>query len=141
MSSNRLSEKTRKSVDSAYDAVAADCFGLWSNCLWRRYDGVDDFVQLKEAFLYLVGRLIDDGIIRFINPELDVYFVAHRDPPTRQAKQIETHCIASSEDILAYLRKHWPNSARHFDDEELNLYFYEIAPMVWKDKNGNWIAS
>ena len=141
LSSDVLNEDTRKSVDSAYANVAAECFGLWSNCLWRRYDGIDEFIQLKEAFFYLTGRLLDDGLIRFVTPGLDVYFVANREPPTRQAKFTDTHWIAPTDEILAFLRKNWPQTARHFDDADLNQYFYEIPPMVWKDKSGEWIGS
>lgn len=46
---------TKSAVDELYQETISECFGMWSNCLWRKYKGIDDFFELKEAFFYL-GR-------------------------------------------------------------------------------------
>lgn len=128
-------------VDNAYPFIVSNCFGLWSNCLWYRYDDIEDFYELKEAFFYLLGRLLDEGEVRFIKPGEDVYFVAGQPPPERQAKDVSTHWIAPTTEILAYLRESWPQGAKDFNDAELNLYFYRIPPIVWRNSEGDWVGS
>ena len=46
---------TKSAVDELYQETISECFGMWSNCHWRKYKGIDDFFELKEAFFYL-GR-------------------------------------------------------------------------------------
>lgn len=133
--------RVKAAVDEAYPQILSDCFGLWSNSLWRHYKGVENFSDLKEAFFYLLERLLADGVIRFIQPNEDVYFVADRAPPKKNASDTETHWRVPNEEILDYLHKLWPKDAVDFDDIDLNMFFFEIPPIVWRGDDGKWIGS
>ncbi len=134
-------EKVRKAVDDRYDEIAAECFGLWSNSLWQRYDGISSFSELKDAFFYLISRLLDEGKIRFIKPNENVLFVADGSLPSKTICDESTHWTGPIKKIISYLRRLWPSSAQDFDDEELSVFFYEIPPIIWRDKDGNWRGS
>ena len=55
--------RVKTAVDEAYQQILSDCFGLWSNSLWRYYSDLDEFSDLKGAFFYLVERLLMEGAI------------------------------------------------------------------------------
>lgn len=141
MNSKQASDNVRIAVDTEYDQIKEQCFGLWSNCLWRQYDDLDQFEELKEAFFYLLFRLLEEGEIRLIKPDEDVLYVADQSPPEKSIHDVETHWIASSDELISYLHRKWRSSARDFDDADLNIFFYEIPPIVWKDGVGAWVGS
>lgn len=141
MTKFNTTENVRKAVDERYEKIASECFGLWSNSLWQRYDALRDFAELKDAFFYLVSRLLDDGEIRFIKPKEDVLFVADGPTPAKNICDESTHWTDPVEDIIGYLQRLWPSSATRFDDVEIDVFFYEIPPIIWRDRDGGWCGS
>ena len=131
----------QRAVDDQYSEILEVCFGLWSNSLWRRYDSLREFSELKNAFFYLVSRLLEEGKIRFIRPDEDMLFVAGRPAPCKTIEDESTHWLDSDGSILEYLSKRWPANASTFDDSELNVYFYEIPPIIWRNEDGSWVGS
>lgn len=136
-----ISDHVRSAVDEEYPEILTECFGLWSNSLWSRYNGLEKFSDLKDAFFYLVDRLLTEGAIRFVRPNEDVLFTAGKPPPKKRVSDVETHWLVPNEEILDYLRKRWPKDAVDFDDRDLSLFFFEIPPIVWRDADGKWIGS
>ncbi|WP_299728234.1 hypothetical protein [uncultured Tateyamaria sp.] len=130
-------------MDKEYAKIVEDCFGLWSNSLWGLPVSLDKFSDLKEAYFYLIERLLDDGIVRFVHPDEveNIMFVASRPPPIKTIQDTSTHWRADTNYILSFLKSHWPQRATHKDDLELNTYFYEIPPIIWHRHGGEWIGS
>lgn len=135
----------RAIVNSEYESICSieGAFGRWLIGLWGEYEGLETFSEQKEAFFYLLERLLRDGKAKFVKPDADVY---HRyDTVTRQQilpprtiNDPETHWNAPVEEILDYLRQHWPQAATHKDDLELNAYFYRMPAIIWKGEDGTW---
>ncbi|WP_146193144.1 hypothetical protein [Maritimibacter sp. 55A14] len=128
-------------IDSNYEEIISNCFGLWINCLWIRYEELSSFDEYREAFFLLLRRLLDEGHVRFIKPDIDIYFVAGKPPPNLSIDDEENHWIADTDGILEHLRKSWPECANNFNDESVSLFFFEIPPLIWKDENGVWRGS
>ena len=137
--------KVRKAVNAVYESLADPddgCFGLWINCLWHEYDTLDTFEEQKEAFFFLLQRLLDDGKVKLIRPGVDVLWRDGNPPASGLTiNDPETHWDAPTDEIIAWLRERWPEKAKDMHDAELNSWFFTIPPLIWKGKDGMWHGS
>ncbi|WP_146193072.1 hypothetical protein [Maritimibacter sp. 55A14] len=128
-------------IDNNYEKILQNCLGLWVNCLWIRYEELSSLDEYREAFFLLLQRLLDEGRVRFIKPNIDIYFVAGGPPPSLSIEDEENHWIADANSVLQNLRKRWPECAKDFDDDSINLFFFETPPLIWKGEDGVWRGS
>ncbi|WP_321788080.1 MULTISPECIES: hypothetical protein [Paraburkholderia] len=100
--------------------------GLWITAL---FDGILvpnpalTFSEHKEAFFWLVEKLLQDGKIKFCPPN-ELW---------REGYDIWNVDIST---IMTYLRSHWPQSVNSKNDIALADYFYAIPSIIWIDDNG-----
>ena len=120
-------------------------FGMWINGLWGNmlFDNREwSFCEQKEAFFILLRRLLEEGRVKFVQPEADVYYNATLNPhPRYTINDPEAHWEAPPEEIIAYLQEHWPNTATDKDDADLNAYFYRMPAIIWKGEDGKFYGS
>lgn len=130
-------------VDEEYEQIIEACFGLWSNSLWVAPRSLSGFDDLKDAYFCLIEKLLKDGVIRFIDPdEVDnVMVVRDHPPPPKTIQDTSTHWHVATEQIVSYLRSRWPLNATDENDPSVNLYFYEIPPIIWRGENNVWVGS
>ena len=113
---------------------------LWDFCSY--FFELDTFEEYKEAFFYALRRLLDEGRVKLIRPDVDV-LVHYGKPPASglTINDLETHWDAPTDEIIAWLRERWPEKAKDTHDVELNSWFFTIPPLAWKGKDGMWHGS
>jgi len=86
------------------------------------------FAEKKEAFFYLLERLLRKGKIRFQHPFEDKPF-----------------WDTSPEIIVQHLKAGWPDSATTEGDEAIVSFFYDdwrrCPPVEWLGTDGQWYSS
>lgn len=113
------------------DATITGAFGLWIKALYSgiKIDNPElTFSERKEAFFWLLKRLLDEEKVRMCRPD---------DP----LGNIYPYWDADSATIIAYLRSQWPSNATSEHDPALILYFYEIPAILWVGKDGKLYGS
>jgi len=116
-------QKIRAAIDEDYDGFCKDCFAHWITCMWGKYRDGFTFEENKEAFFYLLERLLREGKVKFDQP----------DKPEAWD--------ASPEEILEHFRKHWPTSATDEQDLNLHIYLYRMPGIGWLGEDGQWHGS
>ncbi len=99
------------------------------------------FNEKKEAFFYLIERLLREGKAGFIAPGADCYISPSNPHPRYTINDEEAHWKAPPAQIVARLREQWPANATEEDDLDLYAYFYEIPGIIWFDQDGKWHGS
>ena len=124
-----MNEKIKSTIDAQYEGFCKDCFAHWITCLWGKYDDGFTFEENKEAFFYLLERLLRDGKIKFENPYGD-------DPIFWEV---------GPEEIISHLQKGWPIDATQEGDEKIVEFFYcdlrRCPPIYWLGPDGKWHGS
>ena len=134
-------EELKSAVEAIYDECIEQQFGLWIIGLFFWFPELD-FRYQKESFFILLRRLLEEGRVKFVKPEADVYYNATLNPhPRYTINDPEAHWEAPSEEIIAYLQEHWPNTATDKDDADLNAYFYRMPAIIWKGEDGKFYGS
>jgi hypothetical protein len=87
------------------------------------------FQEKKEAFFYLLERLLREGKVKFENPFGN-----------------EPKCWeATPEVIVAHLKAGWPQAATTEGDETIVSFFYDdwrrCPPIYWLGPDGEWHGS
>ena len=124
-----MSEKIRTVIDAQYEGFCKDCFAHWITCLWGKYADGFTFDENKEAFFYLLERLLMEGKIKFENP-------FGYEPPFWEA---------SPEAIIQHLKMGWPTTAQTEGDSAIVDFFYQdervCPPIAWLGPDGKWHGS
>jgi hypothetical protein len=126
------------------DQIVKDAFGLWITGLFSAISSWNPtltFEEHKDAFFWLLERLLRRGEVKFIAPGADCYVSLKNPHPRLTIQDEEAHWQETPEAIIAQLRDWWPESARREDDLELTTYFYRIPGIIWVAKDGTFIAS
>ncbi len=113
------------------EEICRDSFALWSSGFFSAISGWNPdltFEEHKEAFFWLLKKLLDEGKVICCPPD---------DPLCR----IHRGWTTSSDEIIAYWRAHWPESAEDENDTDLNFYFYEMPGIIWLGEDGKWYGS
>ena len=122
-----VSEKIKSAVEKEYKITCKECFAHWISCLWFKYEGFS-FEENKEAFFWLLEKLLKEGKVRFCSPE---------DPLYREKKEWD----ATPEEVIVYLKERWPEDAKDENDGDLHIYFYQIPAIAWLGEDGKWYSS
>lgn len=122
-----ISPRVLIAVELEYPSHCSECFGLWVNCLWFQYGGFS-FEENREAFFWLLKKLLDEGKVRFCRP----------DDPLGNSR---IYWDADSDTIVAYLQSQWPPGVTNENDPALNLYFFEIPAILWVGEDGELYGS
>lgn len=118
-----MNSKIQKTVDAQYDELCRDCFAHWITSLWGKYDEAFTFEENKDAFFYLLERLLREGRVTFDHPEKPVLWGE------------------TSEVMLNYFKDNWPHGVTTEDDIQLTIYFYRMPPIAWRGPDGEWHGS
>ncbi len=118
-----MNSKVKQAIDDQYEGFCRDCFAHWITCLWGKYDDSFTFHENKEAFFYLLERLLREGKVTFDHP----------DKPQLWGETPEV--------ILGYFKKHWPADVTAEDDIDLTVYFYRMPGVSWLGPDGDWHGS
>lgn len=79
------------------------------------------FEQHKEIFFELTEKWLKEGLIKFDYPPLDEYAGK------------EGIWDADNDTVMQYLKDGFPKNATNELDEDVNMYFYLVAPPVnWR---------
>lgn len=85
------------------------------------------FEEHKEIFFYLVREFLEKGLIKFDTP------------PTKEFSGRNGIWQEENSKIFQYLYDGFPKQAIDENDEEVNLYFYMVAPPVlWLQEDGSY---
>ena len=127
------------------DGIIEENFGRGANLLWGYVCFSNprlSFEGKKECFFDAMKALLDDGRMRIAKPDSDVYFnpVEGR-IPRHTVNDPETHWIAPSHEIIAWLITRWPPQVAEESDPQLTFYFFEIPTLIWKGEGGRWIGT
>jgi hypothetical protein len=126
------------------DEIIRDSFGLWITGLFSAISGRNPsltFEEHKEAFFWLLERLLCSGKLKFIAPGADCYVSPDNPHPRFTINDKEAHWHESAEAIVAQLRSQWPEQAHDENDLDLLTYFYSIPGIVWVGEGGELVAS
>ena len=121
-----------------------EVFGLWISSIFDWREGLN-IHEKKEYFLELVRILMDKRVI-VIFPPADIY-MSHdfkKEECCYSLYDRDDLWRASSEDVVEYIRKHWPDGVMSVHDLKLNDFWYDdVCPGVgWvDDKNKKIIVS
>ncbi|WP_146093469.1 hypothetical protein [Xanthomonas pisi] len=124
--------------------MARDSFGLSLSALFSSIEGQYpelNFYKRKEIFFAAIEKLLDQGKIKFIAPGADCYISPMNPSPELSIENTEAHWNESTDNIIKYLKERWPKDAVDDNDEELNIYFYEVPSVIWIDEFGNYFSS
>lgn len=88
------------------------------------------FNEQKEIFFLLLREWLESGIVKFDTP------------PTEDFVGQSGFWNADNKSIMSYLYNGFPKDAVDEFDEDVNLYFYIVAPPVnWLQEDGSYNGS
>lgn len=130
--SNVNLEKIKIIIDDEYQKIIERSYGLWITGLWIGHDEISSFEAEKEAFFYLIKRLLEEARIMMLPPEI------LRNKKGTKIKTIFNRYTVWDETpvaIVNYLRKNIPLSIASYEDDDLFFYWFsENCPQVaWVD--------
>ncbi len=135
----------RTAVAKEYEWILSEegAYGSWISGLWGEYEELHTFQETKEAFFVLIERLLQNGHIVFFPPQ--AFFLDGKfNTPTRSCVGRDDVWDVSDQELLEYIRTHFPETATTADSPEITDFWYsDYCPRVgWIDKaNGCIIAS
>ena len=119
-------------VDKEYNYIKSNdgAFGRWIVGLWGWFPNLT-YQDQKEAFFYLIKRLLDEGLVYFEEP-------ADADFGEKVVYNVNVWA-APHDEIIQYFRDHWPADVVDARDEKLNGFWYDIycPRILWFDKEEN----
>jgi hypothetical protein len=118
-----MNNKIKPIIDDQYEGFCRGCFAAWITCLWGKYDDSFTFEENKDAFFYLLERLLREGKVKFDHPDKPVLWEE------------------TPEVILSYFKTHWPTNVATEDDVDLTIYFYRMPGIAWLGPDGDWHGS
>lgn len=125
------------------DEIVRDSFGLWITGLFSAISSWNptlSFEEHKEAFFWLIERLLRAGKVKFIAPGADCYTSPENPHPRLTIQDSEAQWHEAPEVIVARLRAEWPEHARDENDLDLTTYFYSIPGIIWVGADGRLVA-
>ncbi|ACC76327.1 hypothetical protein VOI32_35925 [Paraburkholderia caribensis] len=111
--------------------IVRDAFGLWITALFDAIlvpNPTLPFEEHKEAFFWLIEKLLREGQIRFC-------------PPNELWREGCDVWDVDASTIVSYLREHWPASAKSKNDLVLSDYFYALPAILWIGDDGGITSS
>jgi hypothetical protein len=115
------------------EEICSGAFALWSNALYHGVKGWNPdltFEEHKEAFFWLLKKLLDEGKVRLCYPN-DWW-----------RPGLPEDWDGSSDEIIQYVRERFPKEAKHENDRSVTDYFYDIFPPIsWLGEDGKWYGS
>lgn len=126
------------------DEIIGESFGLWITSLFSSIGSWNpslSFEEHKEAFFWLIERLLLEGKIKFIAPGADCYTSSQNPHPKLAIHDHEAQWHLAPEAMVAQLRSEWPERARDENDLDLATYFYSIPGIIWVGENRVLVAS
>ncbi len=124
--------------------IVRDAFGLWISGLFSAVCGWNpsrSFLEQKEIFFVLLEKLLREGTVMFIAPDVDCYFSTSNPSPRYTVEDPEARWNAPVHEIMSYVRGRWPKEAKQKNDVELTYYFYELPGLIWVRADGGLFAS
>ena len=99
-------------VDLIYTKVCEHAFGKWAIGLFTWHPNLP-FLEQKEAFFILIRRLLDEGRVKFVKPDADVYCNPHlKLNPKLTIQDPEAHWDVPTDEIISYLQKKMAQDSR-----------------------------
>lgn len=126
------------------DKIVSNSFGLWITALFHAIEVENPsltFIEHKEAFFWLLEKLLKERKVIFIAPGMDCYISSENPSPKYTIYDKEAHWNATPEEIISYFKMHWPATAHSEDDLDLVTYFYKMPGIIWIDGDGKLYAS
>jgi hypothetical protein len=126
------------------DEIVRDSFGLWITSLFSAissWNPTFSFDDHKEAFFWLIEKLLRAGKVKFIAPGIDCYTSPENPHPRFTIQDEEAQWHETPETIVAHLRAEWPEHACDENDLDLVAYFYSIPGIIWVGADGALVAS
>lgn len=126
------------------DEIVRDAFGLWITGLFSAigtWNPALSFEEHKEAFFWLIEKLLLAGKIKFIAPGADCYTSPENPHPRFMIEDAEAQWPDTAGQIVAQLRALWPDQAHNENDLDLVTYFYSIPGIIWVGEDGTLVAS
>jgi hypothetical protein len=126
------------------DEIVQDAFGLWITGLFSAistWNPALSFDEHKEAFFWLIEKLLLAGKIKFVAPGADCYTSPENPHPRFTIDDAEAQWHEAPGKIIAHLRSLWPEQARDQSDLDLVTYFYSIPGIIWVGSDGTLVAS
>lgn len=126
------------------DEIVRDSFGLWITGLFSAISSWNptlSFEEHKDAFFWLIERLLRAGKVKFIARGADCYTSPENRQPRLTIQDNEAQWHEAPEVIVARLRAEWPEYARDENDLDLTTYFYSIPGIIWVGEDGRLVAS
>jgi hypothetical protein len=115
------------------DEIIENSFAHWSSGLFYAIKGPNPdltFEEHKEAFFWLLKKLLDEGKVRLCYPA-DWW-----------KPGLPEDWDGPSDEIIEYVRERFPKDATHEDDSVVNDYFYDsFPPISWLGEDGKWYGS
>lgn len=127
-----------------FDEIVRDSFGLWITGLFSSISGWNpdlSFAEHREAFFWLIERLLRMGRIKFIAPGADCYASPKNPHPRLTIHDEAAQWKEAPEVIVARLRAQWPVHVSDENDLDLVTYFYSIPGIIWVGDDGALVAS
>ncbi|WP_175135398.1 hypothetical protein [Achromobacter pulmonis] len=124
--------------------IVRDAFGLWISGLFSAVCGWNpsrSFLEQKEIFFVLLEKLLREGAVMFIAPDVDCYFSTSNPSSRYTVEDPEARWNAPVHEIMSYVRGRWPKEAKQKNDVELTYYFYELPGLIWVRADGGLFAS
>lgn len=125
------------------DEIISSSFGLWISSLFSAISGWNpgiSFDEQKEAFFWLIEHMLKSGKIKFIAPGTDCYVSCNNPNPRYTIHDHDAQWQAPVNEIIEYLRKHWPPKVSEENDPDLLVYFYEMPGVIWVNEAGDLVA-
>lgn len=126
------------------DEIIRDAFGLWITGLFgaiSAWNPALSFEEHKDAFFWLIEKLLLAGKIKFIAPGADCYTSPKNPHPQFTIEDAEAQWHETPREIVAYLLARWPEHAHNENDLDLVTYFYSIPGIIWVGEDGTLVAS
>lgn len=126
------------------DEIVRDAFGLWITGLFSAISAWNpalSFEDHKDAFFWLVEKLLRAGKVKFIAPGVDCYTSPGNPHPRFTVEDAEAQWHETPGKIVAHLRVMWPEHAHNENDLDLVAYFYSIPGIIWVGEDGALVAS
>lgn len=114
-----------------FNEIVNDSRGLWLSGLFGSVVGWNpdkSFCEHKVIFFSVIKELLDKQEIKFCSPD---------DPLGTKIP----YWNVDNEKIIDFLEKNWPQKANDECDDDLNLYFYEMPAVLWKNENDDYVGS
>lgn len=126
-------------VEIIRESFGLSIFTLFSSVCGR--NAKLSFEEKKSTFFTLLEKLLRDRLVILIAPGADCYVSPSNPKPKLTVHDPQARWSAPVEEIMSYVRGHWPNGTSDENDVDLIYYFYELPGLVWLDSRGFPVVS